>query len=157
MGATAGLVLAAFCFPPRLLIGAPTSGSVAKMQIVCSQLHLWRGRRLPAFMKTQLAVLTFIVSASLLPCCPAVAATIPADANTTCPVMTSEDADPDVFIEHEGQKVFFCCTKCKSAFSKNPDKYMKNLLGGKDMITSSPKHSASDTLTSAGTPVKTQE
>jgi hypothetical protein len=105
-------------------------------------------------MKTQSVALIALLGSWLFSAAPGQAATFPPDANTTCPVMTSEDADPDVFLEKDGQKIFFCCTKCKTAFSKDPDKYMRNLLGGKDLVTSSPKHSASDALTSAGTPVK---
>lgn len=45
-----------------------------------------------------------------------------------CPV-SNEDLDPEIFTDFEGRRVFFCCKKCKSTFSKNPAKYLVKLVG----------------------------
>lgn len=42
-----------------------------------------------------------------------------------CPVMGGE-VDPDVFIEHNGEKVSFCCKGCDGKFEKDPAKYAAN-------------------------------
>lgn len=72
--------------------------------------------------------------------------TLPADANTTCPVMTAEPADPELYVDHEGRRVYLCCTKCKRLFRNNPDKYLKNL----PPAPAAGKTSSRDAATSAG-------
>lgn len=57
----------------------------------------------------------------------AAATELPADANTTCPVMQKEQAKPDLYVEHNGQRVYVCCVKCKKRFASDPDKYMARL------------------------------
>jgi YHS domain-containing protein len=43
----------------------------------------------------------------------------------TCP-MSGEPIDKSVFIEHDGQKVCFCCAECKGKFdAKNPEHVAK--------------------------------
>ena len=44
-----------------------------------------------------------------------------------CPVLTEEKIDPNIFVEHEGKRVYLCCDFCKAQFLKNPDKYLENL------------------------------
>jgi len=46
-----------------------------------------------------------------------------------CPVM-GDPIDPDVFVEHEGRKVYFCCEACVEKFEKDPAKYLSKLEGG---------------------------
>ena len=60
---------------------------------------------------------------------PYVAPVLPPDANTTCPVMTAEEVDPEIFVEYQGRKVYLCCTSCRKSFKKDPEKYMKLLPG----------------------------
>lgn len=43
-----------------------------------------------------------------------------------CPVM-GDSIDPDVFVEHEGRKVYFCCDQCITTFEKDPVKYIAKL------------------------------
>lgn len=43
-----------------------------------------------------------------------------------CPVM-GETVDPEVFVEHEGQQIYFCCKGCDKKFEADPKKYMKKL------------------------------
>lgn len=52
------------------------------------------------------------------------------DAKTTnviCPVMTDMKADPDIFADYEGKRVYFCCPNCRAAFRRNPTKYLSLL------------------------------
>lgn len=44
----------------------------------------------------------------------------------TCPVMGGA-VDPEVFVEHEGQKVYFCCDGCDKKFKADPAKYVAKL------------------------------
>lgn len=44
----------------------------------------------------------------------------------TCPVM-GNPIDPEVAIEHEGRKIYFCCKPCIDKFQKNPAKYLAKL------------------------------
>ena len=43
-----------------------------------------------------------------------------------CPV-SDEVIDKKISIDHEGEKIYFCCKKCRSAFRKNPEKYPKKI------------------------------
>lgn len=55
------------------------------------------------------------------------AAVAPAShAQSTCPVM-GEKLDKSVYSDYEGQRVYFCCSACKSEFAKDPAKYIKQL------------------------------
>ncbi len=49
-------------------------------------------------------------------------AVLPEGANKSCPV-SGEPADPAVFLEHEGKKVYFCCDACFTTFKADPAKY----------------------------------
>src|SRR4030065_2396699 len=35
---------------------------------------------------------------------------------TLCPVMDGNKIDKNVFVEHKGKKVYFCCPECKAKF-----------------------------------------
>lgn len=61
---------------------------------------------------------------------PAVAqpAAEPGPTNATCPVMVGEPIDPAIFADHDGRRVWFCCTKCRARFERNPGKYLVNLV-----------------------------
>ena len=43
-----------------------------------------------------------------------------------CPVMGGA-IDKNVFVEHEGKKVYFCCPGCEDTFKADPEKYMTKL------------------------------
>jgi YHS domain-containing protein len=47
--------------------------------------------------------------------------------NTYCPVMPDMQTNPDIFTDYKGKRVFFCCNNCKSAFGRNPEKYLDRL------------------------------
>jgi YHS domain-containing protein len=47
--------------------------------------------------------------------------------NNICPVMKGNKTDPNIYSLYQGKKVYFCCLSCKSAFEKNPQKYLIDL------------------------------
>ncbi len=47
--------------------------------------------------------------------------------NTYCPVMPDMQTNPDIFTNYKGKRVFFCCSNCKAAFGRNPEKYLGQL------------------------------
>ena len=58
------------------------------------------------------------------PCCAEKKAE--ATEQTLCPVM-NKPINKELFIEYEGQKVYFCCPGCVDTFKKDPAKYVKDL------------------------------
>lgn len=55
----------------------------------------------------------------------------------TCPV-TKKVVDPKVSIEHNGEKVYFCCTGCVGKFKSDPSKYAAALANSYTYQTSCP-------------------
>ena len=47
---------------------------------------------------------------------------------TTCPVMGGK-INKDIYADHEGKRVYFCCDACVSPFKKDPAKYISKLEG----------------------------
>lgn len=47
--------------------------------------------------------------------------------NEMCPVMPDEPVDPTIFAMYDGQKVYFCCQRCRKEFLANPTEYVPNL------------------------------
>jgi YHS domain-containing protein len=45
---------------------------------------------------------------------------------TMCPV-TGDKIDKNIFVEYKGKKVYFCMESCKTAFEKDPEKYIAKL------------------------------
>ena len=43
-----------------------------------------------------------------------------------CPVMGGE-INPDVYVDHEGQRIFFCCAGCKDTFVSDPATYLERM------------------------------
>jgi YHS domain-containing protein len=43
-----------------------------------------------------------------------------------CPVMGGA-INKNIYIEHKGKKVYFCCPSCKGEFEKDPEKYIGKL------------------------------
>jgi len=50
--------------------------------------------------------------------------TAAANDSLTCPV-GGTPADSSVFVEYNGQKIFFCCADCIPAFQEDPESYLK--------------------------------
>ncbi len=48
-------------------------------------------------------------------------------ANQTCPVLPGEAIDPDIWVEYQAERVYFCCDKCKRKFGQQPRAYLVNL------------------------------
>ncbi|MDD4050522.1 MAG: hypothetical protein PHR28_01305 [candidate division Zixibacteria bacterium] len=48
-------------------------------------------------------------------------------ANDYCPVLTDQRVDSTIFVEYQGKRVYFCCTKCRRDFLANPSAYLANL------------------------------
>ena len=44
-------------------------------------------------------------------------------AQKTCPVMDGA-INKDIYTDHEGRRVYFCCAGCVDAFKKDPDTYL---------------------------------
>ena len=59
----------------------------------------------------------------ILPCT-LFAADIDLKSQTTCPVMGGK-IDKEVYLDYQGQRVYFCCPACKDTFLKDPEKYFK--------------------------------
>ena len=45
---------------------------------------------------------------------------------TVCPVMGGK-IDKNEYVDYQGQRVYFCCSSCKTTFLKEPAKYMKKI------------------------------
>lgn len=46
--------------------------------------------------------------------------------NDVCPVL-DKPVDPAQFVDRDGERIGFCCKKCKAAFEKDPAKYLDKL------------------------------
>ena len=57
---------------------------------------------------------------------PAPAAAPEAIAQKTCPVMGGA-IDENMFVEHEGRRVYFCCGGCEGTFKKDPATFLAKL------------------------------
>jgi len=71
----------------------------------------------------------FLVAGGIISAVNAVAQT---QTNEFCPVTTSEKADPNIYLDYEGNRIHFCCNKCKRDFISDPDAYLANL---EDVVT----------------------
>jgi YHS domain-containing protein len=56
--------------------------------------------------------------------------------------MTGNKVNPEIFVEHEGEKVYFCCSACPEKFKKDPAKYMAALKT--DQKTEADPHAGHD-------------
>jgi len=54
---------------------------------------------------------------------------------TVCPVMGNK-IDKNVFVDYQGQRIYFCCPACKEEFQKEPEKYMKKIAEDKVLLQS---------------------
>lgn len=43
---------------------------------------------------------------------------------TVCPVMGGP-VDKNVYLDHQGKRIYFCCPACVPVFKKDPVKYLK--------------------------------
>ncbi|MCI5139871.1 MAG: YHS domain-containing protein [Candidatus Electrothrix sp. AR1] len=49
-----------------------------------------------------------------------------AAAQTTCPVMGGK-INKEIYADHDGKRVYFCCAACISTFNEDPEKYLAKL------------------------------
>lgn len=47
-------------------------------------------------------------------------------AQKVCPVMGGA-IDKDIHVDHQGRRVYFCCSACIDVFKQDPGKYLKKL------------------------------
>lgn len=47
------------------------------------------------------------------------------DEAVMCPVMTDMSIDKNIYVDHEGQRIYFCCQKCIAEFKEDPEKFLK--------------------------------
>lgn len=47
-------------------------------------------------------------------------------AQKVCPVMGGA-IDKDIYVDHQGRRVYFCCSACIDVFKQDPGKYLKKL------------------------------
>ena len=53
----------------------------------------------------------------------------PQIAQTICPVMGGQ-ISPNIYVDHNGRRVYFCCKGCVEPFRKDPEKYLRTLDKG---------------------------
>ncbi len=47
--------------------------------------------------------------------------------NVFCPVTVDEKAEPDIWVDYQGRRIYFCCRDCRKDFIDNPEAYLANL------------------------------
>jgi YHS domain-containing protein len=45
---------------------------------------------------------------------------------TVCPVLGAK-IDRKVYVDYQGERIYFCCPGCDAEFRQNPEKYMKKI------------------------------
>jgi YHS domain-containing protein len=46
---------------------------------------------------------------------------------TTCPVMVGNKINPNIYTEYKGNRVYFCCPRCKAAFEADSERYLDRI------------------------------
>ncbi len=75
--------------------------------------------------KIKLAVL-FGITLSLLTFGWRMPVIVQAASQTKCPVL-GNPIDQKVFVDYNGQRIYFCCSGCIQEFNKDPVKYLKKM------------------------------
>ena len=47
-------------------------------------------------------------------------------AQKLCPVM-GNPINPEIYLDYQGRRIYFCCPMCPETFEKDPEKYLKKL------------------------------
>jgi YHS domain-containing protein len=50
----------------------------------------------------------------------------PGSLQKICPV-TGNPVNPQVYVDYQGNRIYFCCNSCPPGFNKDPEKYMKKM------------------------------
>lgn len=45
----------------------------------------------------------------------------------TCPVMDGNKINPELYVDHNGRRIYFCCKMCVGTFKKDPEKYIRKV------------------------------
>ena len=61
-----------------------------------------------------------------------------AKVQTTCPVMGGK-VNKDLYVDHDGQRIYVCCKGCIGAVRKEPEKYIKKLAEKGEVPASVPQ------------------
>jgi len=61
-----------------------------------------------------------------------------AKVQTTCPV-TGHTIDKNVYEDHIGKRIYFCCESCVEEFRKNPEAYVQKLEAEGVVLENTPK------------------
>lgn len=48
---------------------------------------------------------------------------------TLCPVMGAP-INREIFVDYQGQRIYFCCAACIDLFKRHPEKYLQELKKG---------------------------
>lgn len=48
-------------------------------------------------------------------------------AQKTCPVMGNLIDDKNLYVDHDGRRIYVCCQSCVEEVKKDPEKYIKKL------------------------------
>lgn len=55
-----------------------------------------------------------------------VLAAAPVKPQTACPVLGG-NVDRQVYVDYQGQRIYFCCPGCDVEFKKDPEKYLQKM------------------------------
>lgn len=58
-------------------------------------------------------------------------------AQTNCPIMGGK-IDSEVFTDHEGKRIYFCCPPCIDKFKEDPERYIKEMEAGGIALADAP-------------------
>ncbi len=47
-------------------------------------------------------------------------------AQAACPIQGGK-INKDLYVDYQGQRVYFCCAECLPIFKKNPEKYLQKM------------------------------
>ncbi len=61
-----------------------------------------------------------------------------AEPQTTCPVMGGT-VNKQLYADHNGERVYFCCAYCEGPFKKDPQKFLDKLKEQGQEPTKTPK------------------
>lgn len=50
----------------------------------------------------------------------------PTKPQTTCPVLKG-NPNKEIYVDYQGQRIYFCCAGCDAEFRKDPEKYLKKM------------------------------
>lgn len=77
---------------------------------------------------------------------------LPPGANKLCPVMTDQASKPEMFVEHDGKRIYFCCNTCRQRFLKEPATFVVNLTAASQPAATSAPATQTSASPLAGLP-----